>query len=452
MKTFPEAAAPHDADGSLPAVSFHTLGCKTNQLETSALADQFRARGWRITPFDEPADVAVINTCTVTERADADSRRAIRRARLANPKARVVVTGCYAQVAAEAVSRLPGVDYVIGNNDKHHLLTILDTLPRSDTPVVRVGEIDKSRIMAGATACDVDRTRASLKIQDGCDYKCTYCIIWQARGPSRSLPADDIVAHIRTLEAQGYREIVLTGINIGQYADPHTGTDLAGLLARLIDDPTPAEAPLARLRLTSLDPLEVSPALMAVMARSAGRVCPHLHLSTQSLCDPVLKAMARRHHTHDVMRVCQTLQDTLPDAGLGADFIVGFPGETEAMFEETLAQAAALPWTYAHVFRYSPRAATPASQASQPVPEAVKIERANRLKALIDAKQARFQQRFVGRSLPTLIEASGRTGLSDNYLRLTLAASQPAQTPNMLMPLRIVGLHADTLWAEPLAP
>ncbi|MBK8189156.1 MAG: tRNA (N(6)-L-threonylcarbamoyladenosine(37)-C(2))-methylthiotransferase MtaB [Vampirovibrionales bacterium] len=427
------------------AVSFHTLGCKTNQLETSALANAFRARGWRVTSFDEPASVAVINTCTVTERADADSRRAIRRARLANPEARIVVTGCYAQVAPQAVSQLPGVDYVIGNNLKDRLLDILETVPRGDTPVTQVGDIDKSRMMAGAAACDVDRTRASLKIQDGCDFKCAYCIIWEARGKSRSLSVADILAQLQELEAFGYREVVLTGINIGQYEDLDAGLDLVGLLSRLVE-----AAGSARLRLTSLDPVEVSDGLIETIARSNGRICPHLHLSAQSLCDDVLKAMGRRHRASDVIVACQTIASQLPDAGLGADIIVGFPGETEAMFAQTAALIESLPWTYLHVFRYSRRPGTPAADWGDQLPESVKTARAEHLRSIIDAKNRRFRHRLIGKTFPALIEESGRCGMTDRYVKISLTPQTPAHEPNALISARVESVEDDITWATPV--
>ena len=286
-------------------VAFCTLGCKANQVETSTLADEFESLGWEVVDFDDPADVYVINTCTVTERSDRESRRMVRRARLSNPDAQVAVTGCYAQVSPEELAALDGVRYVIGNGFKAELATLVQNAPVSDKPLVRVGDIDKSRMMVGASAADIGRTRGSLKIQDGCDYKCTYCIIWKARGPSRSLPVEDIRRQLEHMLLEGFQEIVLTGINIGQYA--YDGVELPDLLEALAQVPRHF-----RLRLTSLDPMEVSDRLICTVAASAGKICPHFHLSVQSAEDAMLKRMGRRHHVGDMQRVCETITQAMP--------------------------------------------------------------------------------------------------------------------------------------------
>ncbi len=425
-----------EAPCSEPSVAFYTLGCKTNQLESSALADMFREKGWIIVPFEEAASLYVVNTCTVTGRSDNESRRIIRRARLSNPDARIAVTGCYAQVAPQELSALEGVNYVIGNNFKQDLLGIIESVSAPEKPLVRVSEIDKSRIMVGATNSDISRTRGSLKIQDGCDYKCTYCIIWEARGRSRSLPVADVRVHLERMLSEGFKEIVLTGINIGQYEDD--GRDLAGLLAELAAIPGDF-----RLRLTSLDPMEVTDGLIDTVANSDGKICPHFHLSAQSAEDHVLRRMARRHHVADMIRVCETIANRLPDASVGSDIIVGFPGETDDRFEETFGVLRDVPMNYFHVFSYSERRDTPAADFPESVPEPVRKERANRLKALSDEKQAAYRRKFIGRDLAVIVEEGCEKGMSGNYLRVTLNPNGYELQPNNRVAVRLTGLDGD---------
>lgn len=401
-------------------VAFYTLGCKANQLETSTLAHQFQDQGWRIVPFDEAAEVYVVNTCTVTERSDQESRRIIRRARLSNPSARIAATGCYAQVSPDELAALDGVSFVIGNNFKEQLVSIVQNTPVSEKPLVRVSEIDKSRIMEGASSSAIDRTRGSLKIQDGCDYKCTYCIIWEARGLSRSLPVDDIGHQLKRMLAEGFQEIMLTGINIGQYE--HQGADLADLLSELIQ----MEGAF-RLRLTSLDPMEVSDKLIGVVAQSNGKICPHFHLSAQSAEDFVLKRMGRRHHVADMVRVCQTIAERIPHASVGSDIIVGFPGETAERFEATYETLEKVYMNYFHVFSYSKRKGTPAATFPEQVPEREKKDRAQRLRALSEAKSLAYRERFAGQALTVIVEehepGEPLKGMSENYLKVQLSTN-----------------------------
>ncbi|WP_373531938.1 tRNA (N(6)-L-threonylcarbamoyladenosine(37)-C(2))-methylthiotransferase MtaB [Vampirovibrio sp.] len=396
-------------------VAFYTLGCKANQLETSTLANQFQDQGWHIVPFDEAAEVYVVNTCTVTERSDQESKRIIRRARLSNPAGRIAATGCYAQVAPDELAALDGVSFVIGNNFKDQLVRIVQDTPRSDRPLVQVSEIDKSRIMEGASSAAIDRTRGSLKIQDGCDYKCTYCIIWEARGLSRSLPVADIKLQLQRMLDEGFKEVGLTGINIGQYE--HEGADLADLLSELVQLPGQF-----RLRLTSLDPMEVSDKLIEAVQQSNGKICPHFHLSAQSAEDFVLKRMGRRHHVADMVRVCQTIAQKIPHASVGSDIIVGFPGETAERFEATYEALQNAYMNYFHVFSYSKRKGTPAATFPDQVPEREKKARAQTLRALSESKNLAYRQRFLGQSLHVIVEESEPgeplKGMSENYLKV----------------------------------
>lgn len=425
-------------------VAFYTLGCKANQLETSTLAHQFQDQGWNIVSFDEAAEVYVVNTCTVTERSDQESKRIIRRARLSNPQARIAATGCYAQVAPDELAALDGISFVIGNNFKDQLVQIVQNTPVSDKPLVQVSEIDKSRIMEGASSAAIDRTRGSLKIQDGCDYKCTYCIIWEARGLSRSLPVEDIKLQLQRMLAEGFKEIMLTGINIGQYE--HNGADLADLLNELIQ----LEGQF-RLRLTSLDPMEVNDKLIEVVADSEGKICPHFHLSAQSAEDYVLKRMGRRHHVADMLRVCETIAEKIPHASVGSDIIVGFPGETEERFEATYEALSQAYMNYFHVFSYSKRKGTPAASFPDQVPEREKKARAQKLRALSDEKQLAYRQRFLGQALEVIVEESDPgeplKGMSENYLKVQIDPNGLELKPNDLIQVKIKSVEMESTFS-----
>jgi threonylcarbamoyladenosine tRNA methylthiotransferase MtaB len=439
LDSLPAQAQTEPLGDRVKTVAFHTLGCKANQLETSTMGSQFQEQGWAIVPFDEAAEVYVINTCTVTERSDQESRRMIRRARLSNPDGRIAVTGCYAQVSPDELAALDGVNFVVGNNFKDQLVQIVNNAPLSERPLVQVSEIDKSRMMEGASAAALDRTRGSLKIQDGCDYKCTYCIIWEARGLSRSLPVDDIQYQLKKMLAEGFREIMLTGINIGQYE--HAGNDLADLLHDLISLPG-----RFRLRLTSLDPMEVSDKLIEVVARSQGKICPHFHLSAQSAEDWVLKRMGRRHHVCDMLRVCTTIAEKIPHASIGSDIIVGFPGETAERFEATFQTLKNVNMNYFHVFSYSKRKGTPAADFPEQVPEREKKSRAQRLRALSEAKSLAYRQRFVGQTLEVIVEDGLAQGMSENYLKVHLDDSAFALTANDLVMVTVTEATNAHTW------
>ncbi len=419
-----------------PTVAFHTLGCKTNQLETSTIAQSFKEQGWSVVPFEEAASVYVINTCTVTEKADQESRRIIRRAKLSNPQARIAVTGCYAQVAPDELAREDGVNYVIGNNFKDQILRILHDIPATERPYIQVSDIDKSRIMEGASAAAPGRTRGSLKIQDGCDYKCTYCIIWEARGASRSLPIEDLKIHLQQMLDDGYKEIMLTGINIGQYDDQ--GQDLSDLLVALCGVPG-----TFRLRLTSLDPLEVTDKLIETVAASGGKIAPHFHMSAQSAEDTVLKRMARRHHVDAFIHACNTIANTLPQASIGSDIIVGFPGETDERFEKTYQVLAQVPMNYFHVFSYSRRRGTPAADFPDQVPTRVKKERARRLIALSEEKDLAFRRRFLNQPLTVVVETSGESGMTENYLKIQLDPNGHTLSANDWARVRITSVTPE---------
>lgn len=412
-----------------------TLGCKVNQFESAEMIEQFKAAGWEMVSFDERADLYLVNSCTVTGRSDAESRKMLRRARRANPEAHVVATGCYAQVSPEELQALSEVDQVLGNQEKHDILHHIghgnDRISRltkqSATPELKLTSF-------------ADHTRAFLQIQTGCENNCSYCIVPIARGPHRSVPAAEIREAIQRLASQGYQEVVLTGIHLGAYQP-----DLTGLI-RMLD----CEAGIERLRLGSIEPNELTEELLELIAGSK-RICPHLHIPLQSGSDTVLERMRRRYTTRFYADVLNNAAKYLPDAFLAADVIAGFPGETEAEFLETCTLIASLPLADLHIFPYSRRPGTTAAEMPDQVHPAVIKERVNVLKSMAAVKQKLFRQRFIGKSLQVLgqryDEKSGLvTGLSQNYLEVSYSGT--AEELNRLCIATITEHRRNRLFGE----
>ena len=395
-------------------VAIATLGCKTNQFESAAIEERLREAGYRVVPLEAGASLVVVNSCTVTAATDAQSRNLVRRARRLNPACRVVVTGCYAQVDPEALLAIPGVSLVLGNEEKRDFLKLLEEAP--EQPAVIVSEIRE--VSAAATpeiASFTEHSRAFVQVQNGCDAFCAYCIIPYARGRSRSVPADEVVAQVRRLEAAGYPEIVLTGIHIGGYGlDFAPPSSLLALMRRLL-----AETEIRRLRLGSLEPTEISPELIEAVAESS-RLLPHFHIPLQAGDDAVLSRMNRRYDTSFFRRVVEAIHTKLPEAAIGLDVIAGFPGESEAEFASACRFIESLPVSHLHVFPFSRRPGTPAATMAGQLPGDLIRERAALLRRIGEAKHADFSRRFIGRALEMVVEGGGegerRKGLSGNYL------------------------------------
>jgi threonylcarbamoyladenosine tRNA methylthiotransferase MtaB len=427
------------------------FGCRATQADGAALESLLAGRGFEPAADRAAADLVVLNTCTVTAAADEDARHAIRRVHRENPSARILVTGCYAQRAPQELAGMPGVSWVVGNSHKTEIANLVSiSNAGASEPYhgnVHVGNVDVANIHVGdifaqhdflsAPVEDAagDRTRPNLKIQDGCNNRCSFCIIPFVRGRSRSASASQVVEQVRSL-ARRYREIVLSGINLGRWGrEPGSGMRLTDLIRLLL-----AETGVERLRLSSVEPMDFSDALLDLMA-SAPRIAKHVHAPLQSGSDRTLRRMHRKYRPrHYADRVLKA-RALMPDAAIGADVMAGFPGETEADFEESRSFIESLPFTYLHVFTYSERPGTPAAQHADAVPMPVRKARNRILRELADAKNREFRQRMVGRTL-SAVTLEGGGALSENYLRIELARSYPA---NAMVELRIGYLTASGL-------
>jgi threonylcarbamoyladenosine tRNA methylthiotransferase MtaB len=416
------------------SVAFRTVGCRLNQCETAQMQEALSKAGFLVVDWEQPAQVRVVNTCTVTAKSDRSCRHEIHAAKRLHPECLLAVTGCLAQVAPETLADLPEVDLVLGNPDKQDLAGHLATALRARASAQEAGSHQ-----SGASTVAVSlypkrllfesesfahfrgRTRAFLKIQTGCDSRCSYCIVPLARGPARSMPKAAVVEQVSLLTKQGYREIVLTGIDLGSWGKDTGEGSLADLLVLLLDDQRVPS--LGRLRLSSVEPLELDASLLDVVWRAGDRMARHFHLPLQSGSDSVLERMARPYSGAQYLEVARDLARRLPDAAIGADIIVGFPGETEAEFEDTLALVNASPLTYLHVFGYSDRPGTAAQAMGEKIsPEVIK-RRSERLRRLGANKKQAFRGRLVGSEQRALVldesaEDGRLVGLTGNYMEV----------------------------------
>ncbi len=470
--------------------TFHVLnfGCRASQADGSALRGQLRQAGFREAGMPEVSDIAVLNTCTVTAAADAEVRQVIRRIHRANPACRILVTGCYAQRASQEIAALEGVQWVVGNSHKHAIAGILSsahpplaTLPAAETGTdgstpalvqiqappepqdtsfapapphssgkVYVGQIADEFHFAPALADD--RTRPTLKIQDGCNARCSFCIIPAVRGESRSLAPERVVEEVRRLVDEGYKEVVLSGINLGSY-----GKDLAprlgflSLLERLL-----AETAVERLRISSIEPMDVTPALIQLVS-SESRMARHFHVPLQSGCDRVLRLMNRRYWSRQYEGRVLAIREAMPDAGIGADVMVGFPGETGEDHEASLRFIESLPFTYVHIFPYSRRPATPAAESPGQINGRAAQERAREIRAVITTKRRAFLDWQIGRTLSvvTLHQEEelqpgerARLATSTNYLKVVLPGGDVPG--NVILPVHIGRTEGERLYGYPI--
>ena len=391
-------------------VALHTLGCRLNSAETGSIAQGFKDRGYDIVEFGEQADVVFINTCTVTDAADSTCRNLIRKAHGSSPEGKIVVAGCYAQMEPEKIAGMQGVDLVLGNSEKYKVFDYLDEEGEN------LIHVDKTWEFFGAATTTADsHTRAFLKIQDGCNYICSFCIIPFARGRSRAISIEDAVSEAKKLVSSGFKEIVLTGVNIGEY-EQSSGEKLADLVARLLE----IEG-LVRFRLSSVEPNTITDELLEVL-KSSSKVQDHFHLPLQSGDDTILKEMRRKYTVSDYKKMVNKLIAAFPNAGIGADMIVGFPGETKEQFENTFELARQLPLTHFHVFPYSKRKNTTAAKLENHIHHAEKKQRVKTLLMLGEAKLNLFTEDQLGKKTKVLFERKNKHGLfegySSNYIRV----------------------------------
>jgi len=412
-----------------------TFGCRLNAYESEILRRHARAAG-----LD---DVVVVHTCAVTTEAERQARQAIRRARREHPHARIVVTGCAAQIDPARFAAMPEVDHVLGNAEKLRP-EVWRALADGAAPRALVGDVVRLRGLAPHLVDGFDgRTRAFVQVQQGCDHSCTFCVIPLGRGPSRSLPPDVVVEQVCRLVDHGHREVVLTGVDLTSWGRDLPGRPTLGALARRILEDVPD---LARLRLSSVDPAEVDPEIERLLAEEP-RFCPHLHLSVQAGDDLVLKRMKRRHLRADVIRLCERLRRVRPDVVFGADLIAGFPTESEEMFARTLDLVDEAGLTWLHVFPYSPRPGTPAARMPQ-VPVDVRRERAARLRAKGEERVRAFFAGEVGRVREVLVERGGR-GHSEHFAPVRIEPVDAAR-PGELLRVRIDAAEDGMLVGRPL--
>ena len=424
-------------------IAITTLGCKINQYDSAVIQSRLEEKH-SFVPFDELADCYLINTCTVTDRADWEARQLVRRAKRRNPAAKVLVTGCYAQVNSQEVAAVSGVDYVVGLNRLDDLLRFVESAPEGSTKVA-VSDVKRERgVPVLGTRALPGHTRAFLKIQEGCNYSCTYCIIPTARGLSRSVPPGEVMEQVRQLADVGYQEIVLTGIHLGGYGhDLNPKIDLTALAEMITDSGL-----ISRLRLSSLDPREVPERLIDLISASK-IICPHLHICAQAGDNEILKRMRRNYDTAYYRDLLQGVRHRLPEAALGSDIIVGFPGETDAQFDSSLEYFASLPLTYFHVFPYSMRRATVAATLANHIGGSVKKARGRRMRELGAQKKMAFCASFIGRRVSVLVEekidgSSGlRRGFSRNYLPVNVRGSSDCS--NREVSVELTGLDSGWL-------
>jgi len=417
-----------------------TLGCKVNQYESAGIIEGLEGRGFSNVPFDSEADIYIVNTCTITAKTDYQSRQLIRRANRKSPSASIIVTGCYAQIAPHELAGLAGVRAVVGMEEKENIPFTINELIKGTHKII-TSDISLKKNYSGLFASKFPgHTRAFLKIQDGCNAFCSYCIIPYARGRSRSLPENDVIKQIKDLNDAGYREIVLTGIHLGIYGhDLSPFTSFLNLLRKIENADI-----IERLRISSIEPVEITDGLINHIKNSR-IICRHLHIPLQSGDDRILNLMKRNYNTRQFRNRIEKIIDAVPEIAIGMDVIVGFPGEGEKEFNNTRDFVEGIPLAYLHVFPYSRRPGTEASQFPDQVDESIKKERGKILRDMGKKKRMEFNKRFIGKKLSVLVENTkdGETGFmkgfSDNYIPVLIPAG------NVSMSNHIVKVRAESL-------
>ncbi|MGI5997210.1 MAG: tRNA (N(6)-L-threonylcarbamoyladenosine(37)-C(2))-methylthiotransferase MtaB [Lutispora sp.] len=405
-------------------VAFYTLGCKVNQYETEAMMEAFENAGYEIVEYDGYSDIYIINTCTVTNMGDRKSRQIIRRALDHNPEAFVAVVGCYSQIAPQEILEIPGVKLVVGTNERSRIVELVEEAQNMDKKVSVVGDIMEIKEFEDMSIRNYkSRSRAFIKIQEGCEQYCTYCIIPYARGHIRSRRPESIVEEVKTLADSGYKEVVLTGIHVGSY-----GKDLGNIglidIIKMVHEVDGIE----RLRMSSVEPMTFDENFISSLPK-LHKLCRHFHLSLQSGCDETLKRMNRKYTTQEYRDVVNKLRDIYPDVGITTDIIVGFPGETDEEFQKTLEFVEEMAFSSMHIFKFSPRKGTPAAKFKGQVNPKVKDERSKIISKIAEKNHVKFMNYLKGKSLQVLYEqkvdekSNFYEGLTDNYIRVMAEAA-----------------------------
>ncbi len=414
-------------------VSFYNQGCRLNQAETALLERNFEAQGYVIVDFSVPADVVVVNTCTVTENGDTDTRRLVNKINRLNPKAKIALVGCQAQILKDQLLKLPNVQWVVGNALKMNLSTYVNETTAESAPLVAVPKIEKGAFTIQEVGIDTHHTRANLKIQDGCDFYCSFCVIPFARGPARSRDFDNILSEAHHLTQAGHQELILTGINIGTYENQEKS---------LLDVVTALETlpKLKRLRISSIEPTTIPMNLIKKMAHSEV-LCNYLHLPIQSGSDTLLKAMARKYTLTEYKQFFEDVYGLVPNIAIGTDVIVGFPGETDTLFDETEATMRELPFAYFHVFSYSERKFARSHKLEGQVAPPTIAKRSAILRALSERKRQVFYSHSLGTTQKVLFEQKKKgvwIGLTENFIRVQVQSDHDLTN-------RIVEVHLQNI-------
>jgi threonylcarbamoyladenosine tRNA methylthiotransferase MtaB len=424
-------------------VALHTLGCKLNFSETSTIGNQFLKNGFSIVDIKDTADIYVFNTCTVTENAEKECRQLVRRVLKKNPQAYIIVTGCYAQLRPQEISSIAGVDAVLGSNEKFEIFSILKNFNKKELSCIYVSPSEELNSFGSASSTDADsRTRAYFKIQDGCDYKCTFCTIPLARGSSRSMNPELVVDEFKKLVQQGYKEIILTGVNVGDYGKQNDVAFYDLLKKIIVIDGD------FRLRISSIEPNLLTDEIINLTAES-NKICNHFHIPLQSGSNKILRLMQRRYTVEDYIKIILKAKDRIPDIGIGVDVIVGFPGETEKDFMDTYNVLLELPISYLHVFTYSERPDTKAIMLSGSVKPVERKRRNNMLRILSDKKKNYFYNQMIGKNLDVLFESQDDDtikGFSSNYVRIKNEYKRTLENQNCIV--KVMGVQNGLAFGE----
>ena len=427
----------------MPKIAFQTLGCRLNQSETASIANSFEAGGFQVVDFDGSCDIVVINTCTVTEGGDADTRRLVNKASRRNPNVRIALVGCQAQVQKEQLSNLPNVRWIVGNGMKMDLLSILQQHPDPAQAQVITPTIDRQPFTQPMHSVDREHTRVNIKIQDGCDFFCSFCEIPYARGRARSRVFEDILLEARALVAAGHKELILTGINIGTYANE--GKELMDVIGAL-----DAMDGIERIRISSIEPTTIPLALFDYM-KGGHKLCRYLHIPLQAGSDEVLLEMKRKYGVQEFVSFIREAHQTVPQICIGTDVIVGFPGETDQSFDETVDLIREEPIHYVHVFSYSERRMAKSRLRADALPSHVISKRSQVLRELSSRKRHMFHESLLGTTQTVLFEEFKDgfwVGVTDNYIKVKVGQGFHGDLYNQILPVKLQKIQGQAIIGE----